>query len=82
MKIKQMEKVHRLIDLKLQKAIKQHDFSVLSAIYTDAADMCEQRGDIDEACFFLTQAYVHALQQGSLNAATLHQRLMAYGRES
>jgi len=67
---------------KLLEAVKHHDLEVLTQIYTDAANASEKRGDIDEACFFLTQAYVCALQQGANNAVELRSRLIKYGRES
>ncbi len=41
---------------KLHEAIERQDLEVLTKIYTDAANASEKRGDIDEACFFLTQA--------------------------
>ncbi len=67
---------------KLHEAIKRHDLEVLTKIYTDAANASEKCGDIDEACFFLTQAYVFALQQGADTAPGLRSRLIKHGRES
>ncbi len=67
---------------KLQKAIQRNDLELLVQIYTDTANTSELRGDIDEACFFLTQAYVCALQQGADIAADLRLRLVEYGREN
>ncbi len=67
---------------KLLEAVKRHDLEVLTQIYTDAANASEQRGNIDEACFFLTQAYVCALQQGADIAVELRLRLVEYGREN
>lgn len=71
-----------LTDDHVHDAIKRNDLELLSTLYTKAADASELRGNIDEACFFLTQAYVYALQQGADTAKTLHVRLMKYGRES
>ena len=67
---------------KLHEALQHQDLEVLTKIYTDAANASEQRGDIDEACFFLTQAYVCALQQGADTAVKLRSRLINHGRES
>jgi len=67
---------------RLHEAIERHDLEVLTRIYTDAANASEQCGNIDETCFFLTQAYVCALQQGANTALKLHSRLIKYGRES
>ncbi len=67
---------------KLHEAIERQDLEVLTKIYTDAANASEKRGDIDEACFFLTQAYVCALQQGADSAVELRSRLIDHGRES
>ena len=67
---------------KLQAAIERHDLEVLTQIYTDAANASEKRGNIGEACFFLTQAYVCALQQGADTAPRLRSRLIKHGRES
>jgi len=49
--------------------------------YTEAATIMENNGDIDEACYYLTQAYVYALECGSEpQSAALHNRLAKYGR--
>ena len=49
----------------------------LIGLYTQAAD---QSGDQDEACFFLTQAYVFALDVGDAAAEGLQARLHHMGR--
>jgi len=77
-----MEDSRQSIEQNLQAAIRRHDLELLARIYTDAANASEQRGNIDEACFFLTQAYVCALQQGSDQAHKLRLRLIEHGRES
>ena len=53
------------------------DRPALVSLYTQAAD---QAGDIDTACFFLTYAYVFALELGHPKAETLHARLTQHGR--
>jgi hypothetical protein len=48
-------------------------------LYTEAADAaCTEA----EAGFFLTQAYVFALEFGHIDAPALRARLVALGRES
>jgi hypothetical protein len=53
----------------------------LVGLYAAAADSHEAAGDIDAACFFLTQAYVFALETDHPAAAGLHRRLKARARE-
>lgn len=38
-------------------------------------------GAIDAGCFYLTQAYVFALEAGDSRAERLHRRLKSHGRE-
>jgi hypothetical protein len=54
------------------------DKLALSQLYAQAAD---QQNTLDATCFFLTQAYVFALDAGSDQAKDLHRRLKDYGRE-
>jgi hypothetical protein len=46
-------------------------------LYTEAAD---HAADVDAACFYLTHAYVFALELGDPAADTLYQRLRGHGR--
>lgn len=57
------------------------DLMALVAHYTEAADLRDAEGDIDAACFYLTHAYVFALQTGVDDADALQQRLYEHGRE-
>ncbi len=54
------------------------DQGALVRLYTQAAD---HANDIDAACFFLTHAYVFALEAGAPEIPTLRARLIAEGRE-
>lgn len=54
------------------------DHLTLVALYAQAADGA---ADVDAACFFLTQAYVLALEQDAPQVAVLRARLAAEGRE-
>ena len=53
----------------------------LIGLYTQAADQKQVAGDIEACCFFLTQAFVFALETGSSQAQNLNSRLVALGRE-
>ncbi|MDU8942277.1 hypothetical protein [Ovoidimarina sediminis] len=55
------------------------DGTALVGLYTEAA---EAAGDVDRACFFLTHAYIFALEAGDARAGALYARLKAEGRES
>lgn len=57
------------------------DLTALVGLYTQAADKREASGDVDAACFYLTHAYVFALDRGDARAGALHARLKARGRE-
>ncbi len=58
-----------------------NDLPRLIAGYTQAADMAEAGGDVDRACFFLTYAWIFALDVGDARADALKARLVAHGRE-
>jgi hypothetical protein len=55
------------------------DRPVLVALYAEAAEASTDR---DAACFFLTHAYVYALELGDARARDLYARLVAEGREA
>ena len=69
------------LDARLLAAHRALDKHGLVRLYTEAADRREDAGDIDAACFYLTHAYVFALDTGRPEAADLHQRLKEKGRE-
>ena len=58
------------------------DHATLIRLYTEQANTEEARGDIDAACFYLTHAYVFALEQNHPAAADLRDRLVTQGREA
>lgn len=64
---------HRMLDAHARQAP-----AALIALYTEAADSAN---DLDASCFFLTHAYVFALEAGAPQAAQLRRRLMRHGRE-
>lgn len=53
----------------------------LAELYHKAASISEQAGEMDQACFYFTHAYVFALQEGLPMAKDLHARLKTLGRE-
>lgn len=64
-----------------QKMLAAHatpDPAALIALYTEAADSAN---DLDASCFFLTHAYVFALESGAPQAQLLRRRLIQHGRE-
>lgn len=69
------------LDAALLDAHARDDGPALAQLYGQAADLAEAKGDINTCCFFLTQAYVFALQTDAPQADALHARLVAYGRE-
>ncbi len=58
------------------------DGPTLARLYAEAAAREDARGAPDAAAFFLTHAYVFALECGAADAARLRAELVARGRES
>ena len=67
------------LNARLLAAHAAKDKTALVTLYTHAADIA---GDTDAACFFLTHAYIFALDLGDPRAAALHARLVEHGRET
>ena len=68
------------LDHALSEAHERGDLAELVRLYTLAGDDAEQNEDIDAACFYLTHAFVFALESGAPEAATLNRRLAQHGR--
>ena len=66
------------LDTAMLAAHAAHDPEALIRLYTQAADASN---DLDAACFYLTHAYVFALEAGAAQAAPLRARLIRHGRE-
>lgn len=62
---------------RLLAAHARDDRAALVGLYTEAADTA---GDVDAACFYLTHAYIFALEKGDPASDALYQRLKAEGR--
>ena len=67
------------LDARLIAAHEAGDKHALVTLYTEAADGAN---DVDAACFYLTHAYVFALDAGHPATARLHARLVAQNREA
>ena len=67
------------LDAELLAAHEAGDKTRLIALYVQAADTADT---IDATCFYLTHAYVFALDVGDNRSNDLHNRLKKYGREA
>ena len=65
------------LDAKLLSAYARADKTALVMLYAEAADGAK---DIDAACFYLTHAYIFALELGHIDTPKLHARLSEHGR--
>ncbi len=70
----------RTLHQQLLDAHAGHNLIGLMALYAQAGNRMETRGDTDAACFYLTHAYVYALELDAPELTTLQSRLAAYGR--
>ncbi|MFW8595178.1 hypothetical protein [Cribrihabitans neustonicus] len=68
------------LDRALLSAHADHDLAALVRLYTVAGDRAEAAGDINAACFYLTHAFVFALEAGAPEAGALNARLAEHGR--
>lgn len=69
------------LESRLLAAHSAQDSRALIQLYTEAADARESQGDIDAMCFYLTHAFVFALELGAPERHRLQQRLWEHGRE-
>ena len=67
------------LDERLLSAHARDDKEALVTLYTEAAD---EAAEVDAACFYLTHAYVFALETNHSSRTKLHARLVAKGREA
>ncbi|RVT85660.1 hypothetical protein DXV76_07875 [Rhodobacteraceae bacterium CCMM004] len=71
----------RSLDRALCAAHARADAGALIRLYDAAAQRRLADGRLDAACFYLTHAYVHALEAGSDQASAFRARLRDHGRE-
>ena len=69
------------LDDALLEAHACHDGVRLARLYGEAAGLSEAMGAVDAACFYLTHAYVFALEAGLPSAADFNRRLAQHGRD-
>ena len=67
------------LDRQLLQAHENGDGATLARLYATAAD--SQNPGSDQAAFYLTHAYVFALEEGMAEAAEYHQQLKFMGKE-
>lgn len=68
------------LDKALLAAHADRDLAALITLYTLAGDKAEAATDTNAACFYLTHAFVFALEAGAPEAASLNSRLADQGR--
>lgn len=68
------------LDRELLKAHAEMDKGALVHLYRLAGDKYAAAGDIDAASFYLTHAFVFALETGAPEAEELNRRLADWGR--
>ncbi len=68
------------LDKDLLQAHADYDVPALIRLYHEAANHAEQRRDHDAACFYLTHAFVFALEHGAPEADELNRKLHEHGR--
>lgn len=56
------------------------DLAPLISLYREAADLAELDGDRDRAAFFMTHAWIFALEVGSADAVLCADQLREWGR--
>ncbi len=66
------------LDARLRRAHQAQDVAKLAALYEEAADVAKEE---DAIAFFLTHAYVHALEANAPSVEHLRQRLILMGRD-
>lgn len=69
------------LEHRLLAAHARRDADALMTLYVEAANLQETGGNADAACFYLTHAFVFALETGSERADALQMRLWKLGRE-
>ena len=65
----------------LLEAHASKDTNALINIYRQEGEAALALGDIHRGCFFLTHAYIYALEAGAGEASEIHEILVSHGRE-
>ncbi|MBL4751638.1 MAG: hypothetical protein JKX71_13840 [Amylibacter sp.] len=69
------------LDAALLQAHADYDLDRLVTLYQKAGLSCIDANDVDAGCFYLTHAYIFALEAGTSKAREIHKVLVSYGRE-
>ena len=69
------------LDAALLQAHANNDLDQLVTLYHKAGLSCIDANDVDAGCFYLTHAYIFALEAGFSEAREIHKVLVSYGRE-
>ncbi len=69
------------LDTALIRAHTDYDLNALVTLYQKAGLSCIDANDVDAGCFYLTHAYIFALEAGFSEAHEIHTVLVSYGRE-
>ena len=70
-----------VLDAAMLAAHESNDLEQLVAFYQKAGLSRIATNDVDAGCFYLTHAYIFALEAGMSQAKEIHRTLVAYGRE-
>ena len=70
------------LDQDLIRAHQANDLDKLVELYQQAADDSFGRNDIDAGCFYLTHAYIFALESNHPKSNAIHCQLVSHGCES
>ncbi|MEM8837848.1 MAG: hypothetical protein AAGE89_07125 [Pseudomonadota bacterium] len=76
-----MTRTKSALDKALVDAHNAGNKAEIARLYEEAGNVFEADGDVDGAAFYLTHAYVFALEIGSSRADQLQERLHRLGRE-
>ena len=69
-----------VLDKRLLHAHERHDLPELVKLYSLAAEKADREKDDTAACFYLTHAFVFALESGAPEALHLNESLAERGR--
>ena len=69
------------LDHEILAAHADGDAARLPALYRQAGEAMLADGKVNTGCFYLTHAYIYALEAGFPMARDIHQILVSHGRE-
>lgn len=69
------QNAYAALQQRMLDAHERNDKALLVQLYTQAADIAENHTDVDATKFYLTQAYIFALDTGSDDHGALLKRL-------